>query len=50
MLTTTTGTFSSSYQSNKKDTAHQAEFHAAAKVEDMMNELHNVDPDDQCEI
>ena len=45
-----TSAYSSSYQSNKNDTARQAEFHAAAKVEDMMNELHNVDPDDQCEI
>ena len=34
----------------KKDTAIQAELLAAAKVEDMMNELHNVDPEDQCEI
>lgn len=48
-------TYSSSVHSSnshrrKKDTAIQAELLAAAKVEDMMNELHNVDPDDQCEI
>jgi len=42
----------SSYHSNKKKkgTVRQAELLAAAKVEDMMNELHNADSDDQCEI
>ena len=42
---------SASYSNRKKtQTARQAEFLAAAKVEDMMNELQDVDPDDQCEI
>ena len=41
---------SSTYQSSKKDTARQAELLAAAKVEDMMNDLNNVDPDSQSEI
>ncbi|KAL3817783.1 hypothetical protein ACHAXA_005816 [Cyclostephanos tholiformis] len=42
---------STSYSNRKKtQTARQAENLAAAKVEDMMNELQDVDPDDQCEI
>jgi len=41
-----------SYLSNnrKNGSARQAELLAAGKVEDMMNELHNVDPEDECEI
>ena len=41
-----------SYLSNsrKNGSARQAELLAAGKVEDMMNELHNVDPEEECEI
>jgi hypothetical protein len=39
------------YSNRKKmDPARQVELLAAAKVEDMMNELQDVDPEDQCEI
>ena len=41
-----------SYLSNsrKNGSARHAELLAAGKVEDMMNELHNVDPEEECEI
>eukprot|EP00571_Detonula_confervacea_P016173 CAMPEP_0172310950 /NCGR_PEP_ID=MMETSP1058-20130122/13379_1 /TAXON_ID=83371 /ORGANISM="Detonula confervacea, Strain CCMP 353" /LENGTH=47 /DNA_ID= /DNA_START= /DNA_END= /DNA_ORIENTATION= len=42
--------FRSNNWGQKEDTARQAEMLAAAKVEDMMNELCNVDSEDQCEI
>ena len=42
---------SASYSNRQNtQTARQAELLAAAKVEDMMNELQDVDSDDQCEI